>query len=52
MKFDFVIGNPPYQQEADIKSETNGQTRRRSIFQYFQIEADKIASESSVMVYP
>lgn len=52
MKFDFVIGNPPYQEEAENKSETNGQTRSKSIFQYFQMEAEKIANTSSVLIYP
>lgn len=52
MKFDFVIGNPPYQLEAEKKSETNGQTRSRNIFHYFQIEADKIANESVILIYP
>lgn len=52
MKFDYVIGNPPYQLETEKKSETNGQTRSRNIFHYFQIEADKIANESAVLIYP
>ena len=52
MKFDYVIGNPPYQEEAETKSDVNGQTRSRSVFHYFQEEADKIADESTVMVYP
>ena len=51
MKFDYVIGNPPYQEEAENKSETNGQAPRTNIF-YFQIEADKISNESSCMIYP
>lgn len=52
MKFDFVIGNPPYQEEVDNKSKVNGQAPRTNIFQYFQIEADKITKNSSVMIYP
>ena len=52
MKFDYVIGNPPYQNEVESKSETNGQAPRTNIFQYFQIEADKIVKNSSVMIYP
>lgn len=52
MKFDFVIGNPPYQEETAIKETSNGQKRRRSIFQYLQIEADKISNISSVLIYP
>ena len=35
--FDFVIGNPPYQQEAkDSKPKSNGQKPMTNIFQYFQ----------------
>ncbi len=52
MKFDFVIGNPPYQEESENKSETNGQAPRKNIFHYFQIQADEIANESSVLIYP
>ena len=53
MKFDFVIGNPPYQQEAEnSKSKTNGQKPMTNIFQYFQEQADEISKESSVMIYP
>lgn len=52
MKFDFCIGNPPYQEEADSNSTTNGQKPRRSIFQYFQQSADIISKESSVLIYP
>ena len=51
--FDYIIGNPPYQEEkSEVPSESNGQTPRTNIFQHFQKEADKIATESSVMIYP
>ena len=53
MKFDFAIGNPPYQEETVEKvSETNGQAPRKNVFQYFQLEADKIVEEGSVLIYP
>ena len=52
MKFDFVIGNPPYQQETSNEITTNGQRSRKNIFQYFQIAADNISTEGSVLVYP
>ncbi len=52
MKFDYVIGNPPYQQETSIEVTTNGQKSRKNIFHYFQIEADKIANKGTVLIYP
>lgn len=52
MKFDYVIGNPPYQEEAESESTSNGQKPRKNIFQHFQIQADKIAKDSSVLIYP
>ena len=49
MKFDAVIGNPPYQEEtAKHKSESNGQARRKSIFQYFQMAADAIIAGGGI----
>lgn len=53
MKFDFVIGNPPYQEETTQEaSKTNGQTPKKNIFHYFQMAADRIAGEATVMIYP
>lgn len=52
MKFDYVIGNPPYQEEAESESTSNGQKPRKNIFHYFQMQADNIAKESSVLIYP
>lgn len=53
MKFDYVIGNPPYQEESEnSKSKTNGQKPMTNIFQYFQQEADKISAKSTIMIYP
>lgn len=53
MKFDFVIGNPPYQEETSQEvSKTNGQTPKKNIFHYFQMAADRIAGEATVMIYP
>lgn len=51
--FDYVVGNPPYQKESEGSvSETNGQKPMTNIFQYFQVEANKITGKSSVLVYP
>lgn len=52
MKFDFVIGNPPYQEETETESLTNGQKSRKNIFHHFQIEADSISRKGSVLIYP
>lgn len=51
--FDAVVGNPPYQLEvAKRQSETNGQARRKSIFQYFQLAADAVTSGVTSLIYP
>ena len=53
LKFDAVVGNPPYQQEiAKKQSETNGQSPKKSIFQYFQLTADDVATGYSSLIYP
>lgn len=52
MKFDFVLGNPPYQEEVETESTTNGQKPRKNIFHFFQIAADSLIKESSVLIYP
>jgi len=52
MKFDYVIGNPPYQEESDSVSTTNGQKPMKNIFHYFQMQADVISKTGSVMIYP
>lgn len=53
MKFDFVVGNPPYQEEAGGEvSKSNAQKPRTNIFQHFQEQADVICNNMSCMVYP
>lgn len=53
MKFDFVIGNPPYQEETIHKEvTTNKQTPKRNIFQHFQMQADKVAKKGISLIYP
>lgn len=53
MKFDAVVGNPPYQEERAKKvSSTNGQAPSRNVFQYFQMVSDEITSGAVSLIYP
>lgn len=53
MKFDTVVGNPPYQEEVTLaQNAVNGQASRTNIFQHFQIAADNIASGYTSLIYP
>lgn len=52
-KFDFVIGNPPYQEETTtVSPKGNGQIRTKNIFPYFQEVADRISNNASVLIFP
>lgn len=42
MKWDFAIGNPPYQQETENISLTNGQLRSKSVFHFFKLKQIKL----------
>jgi len=53
MKFNAVVGNPPYQEEvAKQQSELNGQTTRINIFHYFQLVSNDITSGVVSLIYP
>lgn len=52
MKFDVVIGNPPYQETVAKKDTENGQKRVTNIFQYFQLLADRLSRKDTVLIYP
>lgn len=53
MKFDAVVGNPPYQEESHLsENAVNGQAPRTSVFQYFQLAADKLSSGVVSLIYP
>lgn len=52
MKFDVVVGNPPYQEETHGRETANGQKRVKSIFPVFQELADTIAQDSACLIYP
>ena len=51
MKFNAVVGNPPYQLTVAKKDTLNGQKRVSNIFHYFQILADSLGQYTS-LIYP
>ena len=51
MKFNAVVGNPPYQTVVAQKESTNGQKVTISIFQHFQNISDKLGRFTS-LIYP
>jgi len=51
VKIKAVVGNPPYQEVVAKKETANGQKNTVSIFQYFQLLADKIGRYTS-LIYP
>lgn len=51
MKFDVVIGNPPYQRITSKKT-ASGQQPVENIFQYFQELADNLNTSYSSLIYP
>lgn len=52
VKFDAVVGNPPYQVEIKKDNSKNGQNPRTNIFQHFQIIAMKLAKQKSCLIFP
>lgn len=52
MKFNVIVGNPPYQEETIQSSSKNGQKPRKNIFHFFQILAESIAVNQTVLIYP
>ncbi|EMB73704.1 Eco57I restriction-modification methylase domain-containing protein [Streptococcus mutans] len=53
VKFDVVIGNPPYQEEINNKETNHGQQKRvKNVFHYFQMETDYLKPKYAVLIYP
>lgn len=52
MKFNAIVGNPPYQETTAVPSDVNGMAPSKSIFQYFQLAADKLSSGYTSLIYP
>ena len=52
MKFDFIIGNPPYQEETAQKETSNGQKTQKNVFHYFQMQAEEVAVDATILIYP
>lgn len=51
IKFNAVVGNPPYQETKAKKETENGQKSVTNIFHFFQLAGDNIANVSS-LIYP
>lgn len=52
VKFGAIVGNPPYQEESNSESASNGQKPRTNIFHLFQILAQKLSSDKTVLILP
>ena len=53
VKFDVVIGNPPYQEETNKEETNHGQQKRvKNVFHYFQMETDYLKPKYAVLIYP
>lgn len=53
MKFDAVVGNPPYQEEKlQIDNKSNAQNPRTNVFHYFQLIAMQLTSKYTSLIFP
>ena len=53
VKFDVVIGNPPYQEVTTGRMMKKGQQQSvRNVFHEFQLVADQVARKYSCLIYP
>lgn len=51
MKFNAIVGNPPYQEVVAQKETSNGQKRSSSIFHHFQTISERLGRFTS-LIYP
>ena len=51
MKFNAIVGNPPYQEVVAVKETSNGQKVSKSIFHHFQLISEKLGRFTS-LIYP
>lgn len=51
IKFDAVVGNPPYQQTVGKKETENGQKSVVNIFHFFQMASDALGTHAT-LIYP
>lgn len=52
MKFNAIVGNPPYQLTTATKETKNGQLAVKNIFQLFQELSDKLSKGVVSLIYP
>ena len=53
MKFDAVVGNPPYQEEKiQIYNKSNAQNPRTNVFHYFQLIAMQLTDKYTSLIFP
>ena len=52
VNFSAVVGNPPYQEEAENISRKNGQKPRKNIFQHFVMQAADLSQNNAALICP
>lgn len=53
MKFNAVVGNPPYQEEIiQAESKSNAQNPRTNVFHYFQLAAMQLTEKYTSLIFP
>ena len=53
VKFDAIVGNPPYQEEKiQISNKSNAQNPRTNVFHYFQLVAMQLTAKYTSLIFP